>query len=84
MILQTEHPYVVFDPIACEGRPSIKGTTIAVDFVVRLSRVARPAEILASLPEDYLRPAALYSALSYYYDHLEEIDEIISENKRLR
>jgi len=36
-------------------------------------------EILAGLP--HVTPAQVYEALSYYYDHLEEIEREIQENQ---
>jgi uncharacterized protein (DUF433 family) len=48
-------------------------------FIVRQLRVGdRPEDILASYP--HLVPAAVYDAISYYYDHQDEIDRIIEES----
>ncbi len=77
--LRTEHPHIVRDPKVAGGDPTITGTRISVVFVVRQLRAGdRPEDILASYP--HLTPAAVYDAISYYYDHQDEIDRIIEES----
>ncbi len=70
--LRTEHPHIVRDPKVAGGDPTITGTRISVVFVVRQLRAGdRPEDILASYP--HLTPAAVYDAISYYYDHQDEV-----------
>ena len=75
----TEHPHIVRNPKVAGGDPTIAGTRISVVFIVRQLRAGdRPEDILVSYP--HLAPAAVYDAISYYYDHQDEIDRIIEES----
>jgi hypothetical protein len=57
----------------------IKGTRISVDFLAELLRAGwSPQEIIDSYP--HLTPAGVYDALSYYFDHQEEIERWLEEN----
>ena len=72
MEVKTEHPYVTKVEGICGGRPIIKGTRITVWLVANLFKQGcSPEEILTTYP--HLTPAAVYDALSYYFDHKEEI-----------
>jgi uncharacterized protein (DUF433 family) len=78
-ISRTEHPHIVRNPGVAGGAPTIAGTRISVAFLVGQLRAGdAPEDILASYP--HLTPAAVYDAISYYYDHQEEIDRFIAEN----
>jgi len=73
MEVKTEHPYIVKVAGVSGGRPIIKGTRITVWLVANLFKQGcSPEEILATYP--HLTPAAVYDALSYYFDHKEEIE----------
>ena len=77
--LKTEHPHIVTIPGVLGGEPVIAGTRIGVAFIARLVQAGEePSEIVAAYP--HLAPAAVYDAVSYYLDHREEIDTIISES----
>jgi uncharacterized protein (DUF433 family) len=69
------HPYVVNTPGTCGGRARIDGTRIAVWLVV--ASVVRggltPEEFIEHHP--HLSLAEVYDALSYYYDHREQVDQ---------
>ena len=74
--VRTEHPHIVSNPKVAGGEPTIAGTRISVVFIVRQLRAGdRPEDILASYP--HLVPAAVYDAISYYYDHQDETDRVI-------
>jgi uncharacterized protein (DUF433 family) len=76
--VRTEHPHIVRSPGVVGGTPTIAGTRISVAFVVGQIRAGdTPQDILASYP--HLTPAALYDAISFYYDHQDEIDRFIDE-----
>lgn len=78
-VLRTEHPHIVRSPDADEGTPIIVGTRISVAFIVGQLRAGdMPQDILASFP--HLMPAAVYDAISFYYDHQKEIDRFIQDN----
>jgi excisionase family DNA binding protein len=58
------------------GRPRIVGHRIAVDFVVDL--FVRQSITVEEIAAHFsLKPAEIYAALSYYYDHQQEIDDIL-------
>ncbi len=70
--------YIVKTPGVVGGRPRIAGKRMAVDFVVELFvRQNTPVEEIAA--HFSLTPAEIYAALSYYYDHQQEIDDILLE-----
>lgn len=75
-----KHLYIERKKGVCGGEPVIVGTRISVSLVVELERVGNSVdEIVAMYP--HITHAQVYDALSYYYDHKEEIDKIIEENK---
>ena len=63
--IKTEHPHIVRVPGVAGGRPVITGTRISVEFIARYP---------------HLSPAAVYDAISYYFDHQDEIDREIEES----
>lgn len=76
---RTEHPHIVRTPGVAGGRPTIRGTRISVDFIVRQLRTGdTPEDIVGGYP--HLTAAAVYDAISYYYDHQDEIDRFLAEN----
>ncbi|MBI5283830.1 MAG: DUF433 domain-containing protein [Chloroflexi bacterium] len=76
---RTEHPHIVMTPGVCGGRPRIDGTRISVEFIARFVNDGVGAEkIVESYP--HLTLAGVYSAISYYYDHKEELDAAIEEH----
>ena len=77
---ETEHSYI--DQIAdvCGGRPIIKGTRIPVKVLVNhYLRNESVADILSGFPN--LTTAQFYAAISYYYDHQNEIDADIEADE---
>ena len=70
-----EHPYITTAADVCGGEPVIRGTRFTVRAVV--AHVLRfgmtVEEVLREWP--HLTAAQVYDALSYYYDHKDEIDE---------
>ena len=77
------HPYIVSDQEVCGGRPRINGTRITVRTVVTavLRQGQSPAEVLEHYP--HLTLANIHDALSYYYDHQNEIDLEIAEHEAM-
>lgn len=70
----TTYPHIETAPDVRSGKACIEGTRIAVvDIVALLHRGMRPEEML----DYYMRPltlAQVHAALTYYYDHTEEIE----------
>ncbi len=64
------------------GKPRIAGTRITVaDIVLMHRRLGRALEEIAGT---YSLPlAGVYAAMSYYYDHKEEIDQSLEEEEAL-
>jgi uncharacterized protein (DUF433 family) len=80
------HPYIVSRKDYCGGSPVIKGTKFPVRSVVNyiLRQGLSPEELVKEFP--HLTLAQVYDALSYYYDHAEDIERELEENaeERLR
>lgn len=72
--------YVTRSPGICGGQPSIRGTRVPVRAIVGYHKLGLTVdEILAGLP--HLTPAQVYEALSYYFDHVDEIAQEIRANQ---
>lgn len=80
LIQRTSYPHVVKIDGVCGGQAIIESTRIAVWHLVGYYyKVGMSVEdILAEW--DYLRPAQVFSALAYYHDHRQEIDEVRAQN----
>lgn len=76
----TAYPHIVKMDGVCGGAAVIEGTRIAVWHIVGYYYKAGLSieEILAEW--HYLKPAQLFSALAYYHDNKEEIDELRAQN----
>jgi uncharacterized protein (DUF433 family) len=80
MATQTEHPHIVKDERILSGEPIIKGTRTPVRAVFENWRLGYAPEVIAiHLP--HLSLAAVFDALSYYFDHKEEIEYHIERNR---
>ena len=77
------HPHIVSDPAVCDGSPRLTGTRITVRTVViaTLLQGLTPEELVQHYP--HLKLAAIYDALSYYYDHRDAINREIAEYQAL-
>ena len=75
-----DHPYIVSHKDYCGGSPVIKGTKFPVRSVVNyvLRQGLSPEEIVGEF--SHLTLAQVYDALSYYYDHKEDVDQELLEN----
>lgn len=73
--------HIVSDPEIVFGKPRIAGTRITVrDIVINHLRNGMPLELIAA---DFDVPlAGVYAAMTYYYDHKNEIDRSIEEGNR--
>ncbi len=68
-------------PGTCGGKPRIAGTRIQVSLIAILSERNRmtPDEIVEGYP--HLTLAQVHAALSYYWEHREEIEREIREEQ---
>ena len=75
--------YITHDLAVCGGRPIIRGTRTPVKSIVGYYKLGMSVEeILEGLP--HLTPAQVYEALSYYHDHLAEIEQDIEASRAER
>jgi uncharacterized protein (DUF433 family) len=82
-IIATSHPFIVRAKGICGGRPIIVGTRTPVRSIVGYHKMGMSVEdILEGLP--HLKPVHVYDALSYYYDHQEEIEQDIEADSEER
>lgn len=77
---KTEHPHIARHPKICGGSPVIRGTRITVRLLATLARCGEtPEGILQAYP--HLTLAQIHDALSYYFDHRQEIAQEIEDEK---
>ncbi|MEQ8755250.1 MAG: DUF433 domain-containing protein [Coleofasciculus sp. G1-WW12-02] len=80
MVQTTEYLYIVRDEQILKGEPIIKGTRTPVRAIVETWRMGvAPEEIPKGLP--HLTLAQVFSALTYYSDHQDEINNYIERNR---
>ncbi|MSQ40711.1 MAG: DUF433 domain-containing protein [Dehalococcoidia bacterium] len=78
--IKTEHPYICYRKTAAGMEPCIVGTGIAVRYVVAQYRHFGTVEgVLSAYP--HLRHCQVHDALSYFYDHVEEIEGFLECNE---
>src|SRR5687767_448552 len=68
-------------PGTCGGKPRIAGTRIKVSLIATLSERNRmtPDEIVEAYP--HLTLAQVHSALAYYWEHRDEVEQEIREEQ---
>jgi uncharacterized protein (DUF433 family) len=70
----TDH--IAIDADTCSGHPRVAGTRIRVSNVVLWTEQGKsPDEIVAAYPQ--LSLADVYAALAFYFDHREEMNQLI-------
>lgn len=74
--------YIVSTPGICDGQPRIDGTRMTVKF---LSMFTHDSEwSVEKICEEFnLTLPQVYAAFAYYYDHREEIDRSIEQDRLL-
>ncbi len=74
---KVKHAYIISKKGYCGGKPIIAETKFPVSSVVNytLKQGMSPEELVKEFP--HLNLSQIYDALSYYYDHKEEIDKDI-------
>ncbi len=78
-LAEIKHSYIERRSDIVGGEPIIVGTRIAVRLIAGWHRLGHTVdEIVAMYP--HLNHAQVYDALSYYYDHKEEIERLLAEN----
>lgn len=80
MTTKTIHPYITRKKGVQGGKPIISGTRTPVRSVVFYHKMGdAPEEICTKFP--HLTLSHVYDALSFYYDHRDEIDSDMEEDK---
>jgi uncharacterized protein (DUF433 family) len=74
-IERTAHPYIVHDSAIYGGEPIVEGTRTGVRHIILLFEAGQDPEVIAN--SQRLSLAQVYDAISYYYDHEEEIKHAI-------
>ncbi|MGR3175045.1 MAG: DUF433 domain-containing protein [Candidatus Scalindua sp.] len=80
---KVKHAYIVSRKGYCGGRPIIVGTKFPVSSIVNyiLKQGMTPEELVKEFP--HLSLSQIYDALSYYYDHKEEMDKDIESSSEI-
>ncbi len=78
--VKTEHPHIVRLVGVCGGQPVIDGLRVAVRHVVTLHR--RGETILEIAEALGITEAQVFHALSYFFDHREEILALIAQEEQ--
>lgn len=78
------YPYISTDPQVMSGRPCVAGTRVRVMDIVGARKAGVPDD---ELPEYFssrtLTLGEIHAALTYYYDHQDEIDAALAEDGEL-
>lgn len=75
----TTDTHIEVTPGTRGGRPRIAGTRISVDDIVIMHlHLGQSLEQIAG--KYHLAPAAVHSAMAYYYDHKEAVDAQIAQD----
>jgi uncharacterized protein (DUF433 family) len=76
------YPHIMCNPKILGGKPIIAGTRIAVATIAGYYQLGMSVdEILIAL--EHLSPSEIHSALAYYFEHSEEIDGQIANEKNV-
>jgi uncharacterized protein (DUF433 family) len=79
VISEKIYPYIGFDKKIADGAPGIQGTRITVRDIAGYYQLGMTVdEILNTL--SHLTPSQVHSALAYYFDHQEEIDNDMTKS----
>ncbi|HXG11292.1 MAG TPA: DUF433 domain-containing protein [Gemmataceae bacterium] len=79
-IVKTEHPHIVRLEGVCGGEPIIDGLRVTVRHVVTLHQ--RGESIPAIAEALGLTEAQVFHALSYFFDHQDEIMALIAQEEQ--
>ncbi len=77
--LQPTHPYITMEQSPWGKRAVVKESGTPVSVIVGYSQQGLAPEAFAEEVHPALTPAHVHDALSYYYDHHDEVDHEIAE-----
>lgn len=78
-LLKTEHPHIVRRDGVCGGEPIIDGLRVAVRHVATL--YLRGETVLQIADALNLTEAQVFHGLSYFFDHRQEITDLIARDE---
>ena len=78
--LSPAHPYIEMVATRSGSKAMIKGTRIAVSTIVGYIRLGESPESIAQSVLPHLTLAQIHDALSYYYEHQDEIEAELIRN----
>ncbi len=78
--LKTEHPHIVQRDAVCGGEPLIDGLRVTVRHVATL--YLRGETVLEIADALNLTEAQVFHGLSYFFDHRQEIAELIAREEQ--
>lgn len=79
-VTKTQHRYIVIKEGVCGDKPIIQGTRIAVWVIAGWLQKGYSPEKIQKEIYPSLSLAQIHDALSYYYDHQDEVDADIAAN----
>ena len=78
--LKTEHPHITKKEEVCGGSPIIEGSRISVRHIAVMYKAGETIEDILNV-HPHLNAAQVYDAISYYLDHMREIEQEIETNQ---
>ncbi|MEA3340528.1 MAG: DUF433 domain-containing protein [Chloroflexota bacterium] len=75
-----QHPHVEIVESRSGSRAVVKGTRVGVDVVVGYNHAGYTPEQIAAEILPHLTLAQIYDALSYYHDHIDEVETLLEAN----
>jgi uncharacterized protein (DUF433 family) len=78
--LSPVHPYIETIVTRSGSKAMIKGTRIAVSTIIGYARLGESPESIVQSVLPHLTLAQIHDALSYYYDHQDEIEAELTYN----
>ena len=78
--LLPQHPHIEVVESRSGPRAVVRGTRVGVDVIVGYNRAGYTPEQIATELLPHLTPAQVYDALSYYHDHIDEIEALLEAN----
>jgi uncharacterized protein (DUF433 family) len=74
-----QYAYIVKDKRYCDGMAVIEGASMPVASIIIMQQQGTSLEgIVNAYPKNYLSLSKVHAALTYYYDHKEEIERDIA------
>ncbi len=76
MINGVKYPHISSNPDICGGVPCIAGSRIPVRTIGAFAQMGVSPDVLLQEYYPWLTKGEIYAALTYYYDHLAEVEAV--------